>query len=79
MKKEVSLSHLKVFGCIFYMHVDVEQINKLDAKTKKCTFTRYGSDQFGYQFWDQENLKIIRSRNVIFNENVMYKDKAKRA
>ncbi|KAE8661431.1 putative WRKY transcription factor 4 [Hibiscus syriacus] len=30
--------------------------------------------RFGYRFWDYENRKIIRSRDVIFNENVMYKD-----
>ena len=31
--------------------------------------------KFGYRFWDEQNRKIIRSRNVIFNEQVMYKDK----
>ncbi|KAE8660039.1 hypothetical protein F3Y22_tig00116959pilonHSYRG00493 [Hibiscus syriacus] len=29
-----------------------------------------------YRFWDYENQKIIRSRDVIFNENVMYKDRS---
>jgi hypothetical protein len=29
---------------------------------------------FGYRLWDYENCKIIRSRDVIFNEKVMYKD-----
>ena len=27
-----------------------------------------------YRFWDEQNRKIIRSRNVIFNEQVMYKN-----
>jgi hypothetical protein len=27
-----------------------------------------------YRLWDYENNKIIRSRDVIFNEKVMYKD-----
>ena len=30
-------------------------------------------DDFGYWLWDFENQKIIRSRDVIFNEKVMYK------
>ena len=31
-------------------------------------------DNFGYHLWDYENRKIIRSRDVLFNEKVMYKD-----
>ncbi|KAL2226511.1 UNVERIFIED_CONTAM: Retrovirus-related Pol polyprotein from transposon TNT 1-94 [Sesamum indicum] len=48
---------------------------KLDAKSIKCTFIGYGTDEFGYRFWDDQNRKIIRSRNVIFNEDVMYNDR----
>ena len=36
----------------------------------------YGDEKFGYRFWDEQNKKIIRSRNVIFNEQVMYKDRS---
>ena len=45
-------------------------------KSKKCVFVRYGIEEFGYQFWDFENWKIIRSKNVIFNEKEMYKEKS---
>ena len=31
-------------------------------------------DDFGYHLWDYENHKIIRSRDVVLNEKVMYKD-----
>ena len=34
-----------------------------------------GEDEFGYHLWDNENQKMIHSRDVIFNEKVMYKDK----
>ena len=44
------------------------------SKSKKCTFIGYGVNDFGYRLWDYENNKIIRSRDVIFNEKVMYKD-----
>ncbi|KAE8720675.1 V-type proton ATPase subunit G3 [Hibiscus syriacus] len=44
--------------------------SKLDAKSNKCAFVGYGGDEFGYRFWDYENQKIIRSRDVIFNENI---------
>ena len=73
--KEVKFSHLKFFGCVFYVHVDFDARSKLDAKSKICFFIGYGNEKFGYRFWDEQNKKIIRSRNVIFNEQVMYKDR----
>ncbi|KAL5759614.1 hypothetical protein ACOSQ2_018452 [Xanthoceras sorbifolium] len=74
--KEVNVSHLRVFGCISYVHIDSTEKSKLDAKSNKCVFVGYGGDEFGYRFWDYENRKIIRSRDVIFNENLMYKDRS---
>ncbi|KAL3830794.1 hypothetical protein ACJIZ3_019596 [Penstemon smallii] len=73
--KDVKLSHLKVFGCIAYVHISDHGRNKLDPKSKKCIFLGYGDDEFGYRIWDDANRKIIRSRDVIFNERVMYKDR----
>jgi hypothetical protein len=73
--KEVKLSHLKVFGCVSYVHISDHARSKLDRKSVKCTFIGYGDDDFGYRFWDDQNKKVNRSRDVIFNENVMYKDR----
>ena len=74
--KEVKFSHLKVFSCIFYAHIDSDARSKLDTKSKICFFISNGDEKFGYRFWDEQNRKIIRSRNVIFNEQVMYKDRS---
>ena len=43
---------------------------------KYVFFIGYGDEKFSYRFWDEQNRKIIKSRNVIFNEQVMYKDKS---
>nr|CAN80650.1 hypothetical protein VITISV_022906 [Vitis vinifera] len=74
--KEVKFSHLKVFCCVSYVHIDSDARSKLDAKSKICFFIGYGNEKFGYRFWDEQNRKIIKSRNVIFNEQVMYKDRS---
>ena len=74
--KEVEFSHLKVFGCISYVHIDSDALSKLDAKSKICFFFFFGDEKFRYRFWDEQNKKIIRSRNMIFNEQVMYKDRS---
>ena len=43
---------------------------------KYVFFIGYGDEKFGYRFWDEQNRKIIKSRNVVFNEQVMYKDRS---
>ncbi|KAL2234657.1 UNVERIFIED_CONTAM: Retrovirus-related Pol polyprotein from transposon TNT 1-94 [Sesamum indicum] len=68
--KKVDLSFLRTFGCSAYILNDDR--TKLDAKSIKCTFIGYETDAFGYRFWYDQNRKIIHSRNVIFNEDVMY-------
>jgi hypothetical protein len=68
------LFFLKTFGCEAFVHIDKENKTKLEAKSKKCIFIGYGVNDFGYRLWDYENHKIIRSRDAIFKEKVMYKD-----
>jgi hypothetical protein len=72
--KRVNYSFLKTFGCEAFVHIDIENITKLEAKSKKCSFIGYSVNDFCYCLWDYENQKIIRIRDVIFNEKVMYKD-----
>ena len=72
--KQVKYSFLRNFGCEEFVHIDKDDRTNLEDKSKKYTFIRYGVDDFGYCLWDFENHKIIKSRDVVFNENVMYKD-----
>lgn len=73
--KSVDYSFLKVFGCIAYMLVGKEKRDKLSPKSQKCAFVGYGGDDYGYRLWDYEHNKIIRSRDVVFNEKCMYKQR----
>ena len=72
--KKVNYSFLKTFGYEAFIHIDKEKRKKLEEKSKKCIFIGYGVNDFDYRLWYYENNKIIRSRDVIFNEKVMYKD-----
>ncbi|GKB68975.1 retrovirus-related pol polyprotein from transposon TNT 1-94 [Tanacetum coccineum] len=74
--KKVSLAHLKVFGCDSYVKVKDVARDKLDAKSMKCTFIGYGSDEMGYRFWDSKGHKVIRSRDLTFNKDSLYGAKA---
>ena len=68
-------SFLRNFGCEAFVNIYKETRTKFEATSKKLTFIGYMVDYFGYCLWDYENQKRIRSTDVVFNENVMYKDK----
>jgi hypothetical protein len=76
--EKVNYSFLKTFDCEAFVHIDKENRTKLEAKSNKCTFIGYTVNDFGYRLCDYENHKIIRSRDVIFNEKFMYKDQLQR-
>ena len=58
------------------MHVPKENRSKLDVKSKKCIFLGYGDGERGYRLWDPSALKLVRSRDVVFNENNMFKEES---
>lgn len=64
-------SQLRVFGCTAYAHVDN---GKLEPRAIKCLFLGYGSGVKGYKLWNPETRKTFMSRNVVFNESVMFND-----
>ena len=64
-------SHLRVFGCTAYAHIDN---GKLEHRAIKCLFLGYGSGVKGYKFWNPETRKTFMSRSVVFNESVMFTD-----
>ena len=43
------LAHMKVFGCIAYVHVPDELRTKLNAKIEKCVFIGYSLEKKGYR------------------------------
>jgi len=57
-----------------FSHINKENRTKFEAKSNKCAFIGYGISDFGYRFYDYEKHKILRRRDVIFNEKVLHKD-----
>ena len=66
--KDVSYRHLRVFGCLAYMHVAKDHRRNLDPKTRPCIFLGYDDDKFGYRLWNLTEKKVIRSRDIFFME-----------
>ena len=67
--KNVSYSHLHVFGCKAFVHVPKDERSKLDAKTRECIFIG-----FGYRFYDYVEKKLVRSHDAIFVKDQTIKD-----
>ncbi|GJW42557.1 retrovirus-related pol polyprotein from transposon TNT 1-94 [Tanacetum coccineum] len=67
---------LRIFGCVAYSHV---KQGKLEPRAVKCVLLGYPEGVKGYRLYrlDGESPKISTSRNVVFNESVMYKDTLK--
>ena len=65
-----------MFDCVSYIQIDYTVRRRLDLKSKKCFFfIGYDDAKFGYCFYEDQNRKIIKSVDVIFNEKVIYKDR----
>ena len=62
------VSHFCVFGCAAYIHVPKVERHKLDSKVRKCVILGYGANQKGYRLYDIEHMKVIHSKDVVFNE-----------
>lgn len=67
----VDYSSLRVFGCLAYVHISSEERLKIDTKSKQCIFLEYQKRIKGFMFWNPKAKKVVISRYVIFNENVM--------
>nr|GEV37974.1 hypothetical protein [Tanacetum cinerariifolium] len=67
---------LRIFGCVAYPH---DKQGKLKPRAVKCVLLGYPRGVKRYRLYrlDDESSKIVTSRNVVFNESVMYKDTLK--
>jgi hypothetical protein len=73
-KRKSKLDHLRVFGCICFVHI--KRHDKLDKNAVKTIFLGYSSQKKGYKCYDPTSHKIYTSRDVTFFENEsFYKEK----
>ena len=64
-----SYSHLKVFGCLCYVHLKLRDKNKFSPRSARCIFVGYPFGQKGCKEYDLEKKEFFISRDVIFHEN----------
>jgi transposase InsO family protein len=63
------VAHMRIFGCLAYVHIRKEERHKLDPKAKPCVFVGYPPDSSTYRLWSLQDNKLIESRDVYFVES----------
>ncbi|KAM2937487.1 hypothetical protein FF1_037375 [Malus domestica] len=70
--RKPGIAHLRIFGCLCYVHTPNELRQKLDAKSVKGIFVGYATCEKGYRVYDPLSKKLILSRDVVFDENAAW-------
>jgi hypothetical protein len=71
--RKPSLGHLRIFGCIAWVHIPKESgCQKLDDKSKRMCLVGYISDKGIYKVYDPSNGKFSGARDIIFDEKKFF-------
>ena len=67
-----SVSHLKVWGCVAYVHIQKDKRAKLGSHMEKCVFIGYPEGYKGWKFYNPETKKVIICERADFDERYTY-------
>ena len=66
------VNHLRIFGCLMYIHIPKEKRTKLDPSGRNGIFIGYGDTSKAYRIYFPGFKKIDNSRDVTFDEDSTY-------
>jgi hypothetical protein len=69
---KLEVNHMRIFGCLAYVHVPKDKRIKLDPYGKKGTFVGYSDTSKAYRVYIPNHWKIDISRDVTFDEDVAF-------
>jgi transposase InsO family protein len=66
-----SISHLRTWGCLAFVHLQKDQRQgSFGPRAKRCIFLRYAAESKGWVFWDTEKRVEVISDSATFVESV---------
>lgn len=68
----VDFSRVRVFGCICYAYIPKHLRKKLDDRARLRIFIGYTEERKGYRLYNLETHRITFSRDVVFDETLLY-------
>jgi hypothetical protein len=68
-KTPLNLKYLHPFGCMTWYKVPEANRKKLDVKGRAAILLLYLQDGNGYRVWDLERRVVVKSRDVIFEDD----------
>ena len=66
--EKLNISHLRVFGCLVWVHILKQRRHKLEPKSRAMIFVGYEPGYKGYKFWDTAHQRFEISRDAKFKE-----------
>ncbi|WRX07954.1 Integrase [Theobroma cacao] len=66
------VDHLKVFGCICYVHVPEAKKTKLEPRAELRVFLGYSLQSKGYRVFNLSSKKVQAARDIRFDEQVYW-------
>jgi hypothetical protein len=70
--KKPKVNHLRIFGCLVYVHVPKDKRSKLDPSGKKGIFVGYSESSKAYRIYIHGHRQIETSKDVTFNEDATF-------
>ena len=70
--KKPEVSHLRIFGCLVYLHVPKDKRMKLDHSGKKGIFVGYSDSSKAYRVYIPGYKMIEISRDVTFDKDTTF-------
>jgi hypothetical protein len=71
-EKKRSVEHLRIFGCLVYIHVPKDKRKKLEPSEKKGIFVGYIESSKAYRIYVPGQQKVEINRDVTFDENISF-------
>lgn len=66
--RKPDVSHLRVWGCTTYVHIQKDQRKQFGSHMQKCIFIGYPEGYKGWKFYNPETKKVIISERAEFDE-----------
>jgi hypothetical protein len=71
--KKPNVEHLRIFGCLVYIHIPKDKRKKLEPSGKKGIFVGYIESYKAFKIYISEQHKVEVSKDVTFNEKMAFK------